>query len=538
MSSLVGGHRWMTQMDPGGVRSPEERTTRNRVTSRVRDHRRQARPEPDLASSPTGEESDGGVSWWPMGALLFVVAGIIGFLIRWWQITGRAPSWWQDSSDYETSAGASLGSMELWAGARSPGVPLMLKIFGGKPGNAYIYLQIVLAAACWAWLAATVAVGLRGTGPRGTWRRWIVTAVIVAFPLARPIAMWDHSVLSESLTTSLFAGLVATAVWFVRKPSPLRVLAVVGAAAAWVATRDANVLAIAVVGVGIVAYKLGGAVRRLASHQPIGRSLLDLTAALAVGLLAVSGLSVLSSSIGDRDAVPLAHVFSVRILPYPDRLDWFADQGMPQADLLRSRAEDLDPARQPPLLGLSATDKLLEPWWDWLRSDGRPTFARWLLTHPTYLISEPLESPERTFNNAEGDLDFYRSAQVSEVPLVTDLLWLNIGTALLAGCAVVACYLWFGRRPRSDLLLIGTLCVVTAGPQAFVAWHSDGMETARHLYMPGVQLRVGVLLGAIALVVLLADRLSAPPGTRSDRARPETSHTPREVDAPAEVLTP
>ena len=34
-------------------------------------------------------------------------------------------------------------------------------------------------------------------------------------------------------------------------------------------------------------------------------------------------------------------------------------------------------------------------------------------------------------------------------------------------------------------------------PHGLTAWHSDGMETARHLVVPSMQLHLGVLLMAL-----------------------------------------
>ena len=51
------------------------------------------------------------------------------------------------------------------------------------------------------------------------------------------------------------------------------------------------------------------------------------------------------------------------------------------------------------------------PWLDWVEDDGRTALARYALTHPAYLLGEPLRVPERAFNNALGDREFYRRAR-------------------------------------------------------------------------------------------------------------------------------
>ena len=48
-------------------------------------------------------------------------------------------------------------------------------------------------------------------------------------------------------------------------------------------------------------------------------------AATAAGLAVVAVLTMLAAQHGERSVVPLEHVFSVRVLPYPGRVDWFAD---------------------------------------------------------------------------------------------------------------------------------------------------------------------------------------------------------------------
>jgi len=47
-------------------------------------------------------------------------------------------------------------------------------------------------------------------------------------------------------------------------------------------------------------------------------------------------------------------------------------------------------------------------------------------------------------------------------------------------------------------------------PHGLFAWHSDGMETARHLVVPALQLHLGVLLMAIGAGELAWRRESGP----------------------------
>jgi hypothetical protein len=81
------------------------------------------------------------------------------------------------------------------------------------------------------------------------------------------------------------------------------------------------------------------------------------------------------------------------------------------------------------------------------------------------------------------------------VPLVARVLALPTAVVLLVAALLVgwAC----GRRRLTPLLVAGGVTALLSVPHGLAAWHSDGMETARHLVIPALQLHLGVLLMAL-----------------------------------------
>ena len=179
---------------------------------------------------------------------------------------------------------------------------------------------------------------------------------------------------------------------------------------------------------------------------------------------------------------PLRNVLQVRVLPYADRVEWSRPRHArrptpspaPVVAPYRRRAAGHLRARR-------ARDGGLAEWFAWLEDDARATFARWVLTHPGYLVTEPYEALERTFNNAGGDRQFYAFPDRRKVPLVDGVLaqrsWIVVlvGRRSPAGPSGGA-----GSRPPSWPGPSPPLAL----PHGAVAWHSDGMETARHLVIP------------------------------------------------------
>ena len=88
--------------------------------------------------------------------------------------------------------------------------------------TGFIALQSLLAVAAWGVLAFTVG----RLVPAG-WRRVVAVWVVLAFASSTPIALWNRSVLSESLSLSLLALLVAAVIWTARRVTWPRVAAVV-----------------------------------------------------------------------------------------------------------------------------------------------------------------------------------------------------------------------------------------------------------------------------------------------------------------------
>ncbi len=412
--------------------------------------------------------------------------------MRFWQVWDRSPVSYPDTKAYLEISRLPLASVDRWAGGRTPLVPLLLDLVG-ESGRTFMYLQIVLAALAWGLLAGEV-----GRAMATASRRWSLAALVLAFSISDPVTLWDQLVLTESLTMTLLASVITLVLAFGRTGHVAHLMATIPTAIVWAMGRD-TVAVVLLAGAALVmaAWLFGDRRRKVV---PV----------VLVALIGVAVVSVAGASIGGRDRSPMANVFAVRVMPYPERVDWFADHGMPRAEYFRQRSANVVPPEdgQAPLVGISRTDPAMEPWWDWLESEGKPTFVRFVLAHPTYLLSEPREVPERAFHSEGGNSGAnFQPAGHRSVPLVTDGLWWS--TPVMMGALALAALAWATLgRPSHRLVSTAALLAVTGFFYGLVAWHSDGLEAARHVFVGGMMMRFAVVLAVAGAAALLppADR--------------------------------
>jgi hypothetical protein len=447
-----------------------------------------ALPTQDEEATPSPRTPRPGTAW-----LVFGAAFEAGGLVRWWQVHGTTTLRWNDTADFLASSRAPWWSQELWVGERTPLTPVVLKFVDGDM-RLFIAFQCVVAALCWAALAASVwtVVG----GRRGP---YLAAGLILAFSLTVPVVMWDRSALSESLAVSLLALTVAAGLQVAARPSRVAVVSLLVVAAGCLLVRDSPAVVALVGGAALVGLLPVRHLRARRRGEP-GPALRTPVTALAVGTLALGLAASVAAGHGQRHVYPLRNVLEVRVLPYPERVRWFANHGMPQAEefLGQDARRPVEEAGRAPVVYVADDDRELRPWLAWLAEDGRATFARWALTHPWYVLDEPFRSPERTFNNAGGDRGFYAGGSQRRVPLVDRLLVHR--TWVVGLVAIVAAGYAIGRRRVTPALVTGAVTAALAVPHGLVAWHLDGMETARHLVIPALQFHLGVLLVVIGLL--------------------------------------
>jgi hypothetical protein len=409
----------------------------------------------------------------------FVAARAVSYA----DVFGRKPPLQPDSIDYFHAASLSLADALFWTYWKPWGLPLFYKLLPGSTAVAVI-AQFAVATGAWLVLALVVASLVRHPVPKA-----LALATVLAFALTPLVAEWDGQLLTESLSNSLTALLVAASLLFIRTPSRLRLLLVVLAAFAAIMTRDTNgYLAL------FVLVPLGVAVAVL------GRRRLGIL--LAGATVFVFAFGVWSYNVR-RWEPPLEDVLMKRVLPVPSALRYFRARGMP----VRAGLEDeLSINRVPPQKVVDRAPGLVyfKPWFV---KRARSTYVRYLLTHPDASLTAPIRQLDFLLAPPRGPpagLDGYRPPGYRDVlpyllirTLFPQMGWAVLGAIIGALTLVLASW----RAGYADRTwLVPALMLISAVPLAVIVYNGDAIGIQRHALVVAITARLGLILLALFFV--------------------------------------
>lgn len=382
---------------------------------------------------------------------------------------GIRPQVYTDTASYELTAHQALWSSGFWAGKRGFTLPLLYKIV---PDNtARILFQLAFSIVAWSVLAYVVSRSLRT--PRGAYVGFVV---VLLFSLTRYIVGWDPLLLSESLSFSLFALVVAAVLHLVRRPSWPAFASLLLVAILWTFVRDSNVAVVLV----------GGLVALLLLARSGHRSMKLAIAGAAIALVAAAAAT---ASAGQRWQAPFGYVLGYRLPEEPG--------------LRRYMLAHQDPIRY-------SGPKLAGEW---------HTYLAYVATHPVYLLVHPFVGQQQapwSSNSKAGSLldpqlDRNVAALNSEARAVRrafDVVWIHslAGVLALAAAGLVAGVAALWRRP-SPAGWIALAVLLSAYPVALATWHLEAGDIDRHALGAAIALRLGAyLLLAYAVDAFLAAR--------------------------------
>lgn len=432
-----------------------------------------------------------------------VLLPLLLLIVVWSLLTCPLPIRWPDSEAYLHWPDPYILPGGYWVmGARPPFFPWLLKVVGA--GQGLLVFQLLASLIAWAWLGSLLRGGL------GV----LLGLLLAASPM---VWQWHAMVLTESITLTGWILLIAltrqglvTGRW-----TYLLAWGLVGAALAW--TRDSN------------AYGLPFLALVLLGRRP-RQALACLV--LSALLLVQVGAEVKAEQ---RWVYPVGNVITGRILPDAHARQWFETRGMPTSPATAAVAGVFGTRSKVEL------EKTAPEFMAWLRSEGLATYQRYLLTHLLIPPSTLLQAWESLKKPLWLCLRYYRIPDGPEFgfPLPVLLahgvyllmpplpLWGLLGLGLLVW-AVLWRRQWLNPKggagsprelspcelsprelsPLEVSLSLNLGVALLALSQAFLSFHGDAMEVARHLLPSLVLLRVSFWLTLDGLARLGSQHLN------------------------------
>lgn len=386
-----------------------------------------------------------------------------------------------DTPAYIRISDLALSDADFWFNARPFIFPLAIKISQADPIKIAAF-QAGFSILSWGALALAMAFSLKHAILRP-----LVFCLILAFSLERHIAGWDVVMLTESLSLSLMALLLAAWLWLLKGWNWWKAVVVGLVAFLWAFSRDTNAWVLLMLsGLIFLAVLVFAGQKRL----------------LTLALLFVSFfiLNNFSANKGERWVFPIQNVLAERILTNPKALSFLSACGMPVTpelmQLVDSHAGSAERAFY--------SDPALETYRAWLHKDGKACYTRWLLSVPIQSFRQPLADFEALVTFERVDTFFPQRYtpllpwSIERIVYPRDMLpWLWGLTSIIAGVAIVK-KAW--RSNPTWCAFIG-LCLLSY-PHLFIVWHGDTSGIDRH----ALSLSVQFLLCFWLLVFLLLEK--------------------------------
>jgi hypothetical protein len=243
--------------------------------------------------------------------------------------------------------------------------------------------------------------------------------------------------------------------------------------------------------------------------------------ATAFGLFLVAGFCIATVVESGRDTLNTTDNLYVRVFPYPARVAWFSAHGMPEAKQIdKLAATEPRPAH--------GTAKTVFPDLNshefahlntWINNHGATTYTLWIIEHPWLVVLEPFRRPERSFNNAGGNINGYAAGNRVTSGL-TPVLWPP--WVWLLGVAAVVVVVLDERDLEVSRVVQAVVGLGLLGILAmFAAWNGDGQETTRHTLEGLAEVHLGVLI-----MLLYVTLTRVPTGNKTSDPQPTADLSP------------
>jgi hypothetical protein len=388
-----------------------------------------------------------------------------------------------DTTAYLRISNQPLTSVDFWGSSRPFVFPLLLKIAHQDFPTA-AFLQLGFSILAWTLLGLSVAASFRTSilPP-------LSLTLILALSLVHPLAGWDFTMLTESLSVSWFVLFLAVGIWLLQSWRVERVLLLVIVGFFLAFTRDTNAYVLVMLA-GLLFLAI-----ILRWTQP--RSLI-----LVATFVGIFLLNNADANLGGRWIFPLFNLIGRRVLPNDQAVKFFeANCAMPVTPELMALKGQLANGQDRAFYD----DPALADFRAWLGQSGKSCYMRWLVTNPLQSAGEAFKEFGALI--AFPNLNTYISHDYKpSLPATLDgvlypdrfILWI---WSLVSLAALIAIAL---RAWRTDPLWGAfILLVLPIFPHLFITWHGDVMAPARHALSVGLELYLSLWI----LVFLLAEQV-------------------------------
>jgi len=379
-----------------------------------------------------------------------------------------------DSWSYLYGAGLDLNDPAFFSERRPWAILLVYKILGNSQTAIEIF-QLSLSTLAWLWLSWTFARSLKNQ-----WIKLTGFVVTLGLSLSPTVQLWNHTVLSESLSISLLVLILAVFVQLSQQWKWRYLFWLILFFVLWMSFREANAYIALFVALALLIMGFARRTFRVYWLLPffIGVAfLLNYQLSLAYGL--------------PRCALPLSEVITHRILPDQEYLEYFSDNGMPVTPELMALSGKNANSDNYAIIN----DIKLKRFSRWLFNDARNVYVKFLLTYPGYTITSPLADVKALlgYDYLEG---FYIPDYTAALPTQVNNLFYPVGwfwsylwvSLLAAGFILVA-----NLRTKKRVYWIIVVFLLLSLLQLYLIWHGDALDVERHAVVMNIQFHLGIL---------------------------------------------